>query len=111
MLRTPDFPLKRLTSLIALIVAGAAQAEDYYFDPALFQGSAYGQNIGQFNQQHISPGNYLADVYVNNTLVKTGVKVTFADKGPDSAPEPCLTASLMKSAQLKAVSEADEPTT
>ncbi|AGB77512.1 P pilus assembly protein, porin PapC [Enterobacteriaceae bacterium strain FGI 57] len=111
MLRTPDFPLKRLTSLIALIVAGAAQADDYYFDPALFQGSAYGQNIGQFNQQHISPGNYLADVYVNNTLVKTGVKVTFENRGTDSAPEPCLTASLMKSAQLKSVSEEDEAET
>lgn len=86
MSRIPDFPVKRLTSLMALLIAGTAQAEDYYFDPALFQGSAYGQNIGQFNQQHMAAGNYLADIYVNNTLVKSGVKVTFEDRGADKAP-------------------------
>jgi P pilus assembly protein, porin PapC len=107
MLRTLDFPLSRLTSLMALLFAGTAQGEEYYFDPGLFQGSAYGQNIAQFNQQHISPGNYLADVYVNNTLVKSGVKIAFEDRGANNAPEPCLSASLMKSAQLNAAAETD----
>lgn len=105
MSRTPDLPLKRLTALIAVIYAGMAQGEEYYFDPALFQGSAYGQNIGQFNQQHISPGSYLADIYVNNTLLKTGVKVNFEARGKDNPPEPCLSATLMKSAQLKSVTD------
>lgn len=98
-----NFPLKSLTVLIGLITAHAAWGDEYYFDPALFQGSAYGQNIGQFNQQHTAAGNYLVDVWVNGTQVKTGVKVTFRPPANGGEPEPCLTPSVMKAVQLKAV--------
>ncbi|QKN81164.1 fimbrial outer membrane usher protein [Scandinavium goeteborgense] len=98
-----NFQLKSLTALIGLITAHAAWGEEYYFDPALFQGSAYGQNIGQFNQQHTAAGSYLVDVWVNGTQVKTGVKVTFRPPANGGEPEPCLTPSVMKAVQLKAV--------
>ncbi|TDN60475.1 fimbrial outer membrane usher protein [Scandinavium goeteborgense] len=98
-----NFQLKSLTVLIGLITAHAAWGEEYYFDPALFQGSAYGQNIGQFNQQHTAAGSYLVDVWVNGTQVKTGVKVTFRPPVNGGEPEPCLTPSVMKAVQLKAV--------
>ncbi|MEJ5071438.1 fimbrial outer membrane usher protein [Enterobacter ludwigii] len=98
-----NFPLKSLTVLIGLITAHAAWGDEYYFDPALFQGSAYGQNIGQFNQQHTAAGSYLVDVWVNGTQVKTGIKVTFRPPANGGEPEPCLTPSVMKAVQLKAV--------
>ncbi|MFJ3455672.1 fimbrial outer membrane usher protein [Scandinavium goeteborgense] len=101
-----NFQLKGLTMLIGLITAHAAWGDEYYFDPALFQGSAYGQNIGQFNQQHTAAGSYLVDVWVNGTQVKTGVKVTFRPPANGGEPEPCLTPSVMKAVQLKAVDAA-----
>ncbi|WP_258965369.1 fimbrial outer membrane usher protein [Scandinavium tedordense] len=98
-----NFQLKGLMVLIGLITAHAAWGDEYYFDPSLFQGSAYGQNIGQFNQQHTAAGSYLVDIWLNGTQVKTGVKVTFRAQASGSEPEPCLTPSVMKAVQLKAV--------
>jgi outer membrane usher protein len=100
-----NFPPKGLTVLMGLMTANAAWGEEYYFDPALFQGSAYGQSLGQFNQQHIATGSYLVDIWVNNELVKTGVKITFTAPANGGEPEPCLPASLMKAVQLKAMAD------
>jgi outer membrane usher protein len=100
-----NFPPKGLAVLMGLMTANAAWGEEYYFDPALFQGSAYGQSLGQFNQQHIAAGSYLVDIWVNNELVKTGVKITFTAPANGGEPEPCLPASLMKAVQLKAMAD------
>jgi outer membrane usher protein len=100
-----NFPPKALTVLMGLMTAHAAWGEEYYFDPALFQGSAYGQSLGQFNQQHIAAGSYLVDIWVNNELVKTGVKITFTSPVKGGEPEPCLPASLMKAVQLKSMAD------
>ncbi|HEY2451250.1 MAG TPA: fimbrial outer membrane usher protein [Scandinavium sp.] len=100
-----NFPPKGLAVLIGLMTANAAWGEEYYFDPALFQGSAYGQSLGQFNQQHIAAGSYLVDIWVNNERVKTGVKITFTAPANGGEPEPCLPASLMKAVQLKAMAD------
>lgn len=97
------FQPKSLAVLIGLMTANAAWGEAYYFDPALFQGSAYGQSLNQFNQQHTAAGSYLVDVWVNNTLVKSGVKITFRAPKHGGEPEPCLPPSVMKAAQLKAM--------
>lgn len=70
--------------------------EEYYFDASLFQGSGFGQNLQQFNRDFSPAGNYLVDVYLNNELLKSEVKVTFSSPTPDSRPEPCLTGDLVK---------------
>jgi outer membrane usher protein len=98
-----NFKPTSLTALIGLLTAHAAWGEEFYFDPALFQGSAYGENIGQFNQQHTAAGSYLVDIWVNGRLVKSGEKITFSAPKNGGEPEPCLPASVMKAAQLKAL--------
>lgn len=35
-------------------------ADEYYFDPSLFKGSAFGQNIDQFNHQTIAPATIMS---------------------------------------------------
>lgn len=78
-----------------------AYCDDYYFDASLFKGSAFGQNIEQFNQETIPAGDYLVDVWLNNRLVKSGVRLKFIadDSGKNAAP--CLPASLIKTLQVK----------
>lgn len=99
-----DFQLRSLASLIALICAGGVRASDYYFDPSLFQGSVYGQNLAQFNQQDstVIPGSYLVDIYVNQKLIKSGEKVDFSQaSGQKEKTAPCLTRDLIKLARIK----------
>ncbi len=78
-------------------------AEEYYFDPSLFKGSTFGQNIDQFNQQNIAPGNYYVDIYVNNKLVKSGVTLTFLPEEKSRPIEPCLSPAVAESLHLKSL--------
>ncbi len=78
-----------------------ALSDEYYFDPSLFKGSAFGQNIEQFNHGTLPAGHYLVDVYLNNKLVSSGLKLEFLPAAGNQAVEPCLPLSLVKMMQIK----------
>ena len=80
-------------------------ADEYYFDPSLFKGSAFGQNIDQFNHQTIAPGNYYVDIYVNNKLVKSGVTLNFLSAEKGQPIEPCLPLTVAESLSLKSLNK------
>lgn len=94
---------KSLALLIAIVCSGSAQGEEYYFDPALLQGATYGQNIARFNEQQTPSGDYLADVYVNGTLVTASTNIRFNAVKEGQQTEPCLPLSVMKAAQIKSL--------
>lgn len=110
MSRSPDFPLSVLALCISVSWIGAAHSKEYVFDSSLLQGSSWGVDLDQFNQQQVAPGRYLVDVYVNNTLVKSAEKITFQAVAGSGQVEPCLSGALMRSAKLKAVPEEDGDT-
>ncbi|WP_410174104.1 fimbrial outer membrane usher protein [Pantoea vagans] len=83
----------------------SGHAEEYYFDPSLFKGSAFGQNIGQFNQHNIMPGNYYVDIYVNNKLIKSGVTLTFLPEENGQPAEPCLSPAVAESLRLRSLNK------
>lgn len=95
------FPLFFLT--VSFYFSTAVHSEEYYFDPSLFKGSAFGQNIAQFNQSELPAGHYLVDVYVNNALVSSSVKLEFLPPAQGKEVEPCLPFSLVKMLPLKKV--------
>jgi outer membrane usher protein len=80
-------------------------AEEYYFDPSLFKGSAFGQNIEQFNHQTIAPGSYYVDIYLNNKLIKSGVTLTFLSAEKGQPIEPCLPLKVAESLRLKSLNK------
>jgi len=75
--------------------------DDFYFDSSLFKGSAFGQNIEQFNHEAIPAGDYLVDVWLNNKLVKSGVKLKFISAEKEKNAVPCLPLSLIEMMQIK----------
>ena len=75
--------------------------DDFYFDSSLFKGSAFGQNIEQFNHEAIPAGDYLVDVWLNNQLVKSGVKLKFIAAEKEKNAVPCLPLSLIEMMQIK----------
>lgn len=101
---------KSLALLIAIVCSGSAQGEEYYFDPALLQGATYGQNIARFNEQQTPSGDYLADVYVNGTLVTSSTNIRFNAVKEGQQTEPCLPLSVMKAAQIKSLPATDAAT-
>lgn len=78
-----------------------AYSEEYYFDASLFKGSAFGQNIEQFNHGTIAAGDYLVDLWLNNRLEKSGVKLTFVASDANKNAEPCLPRSLLEMMQVR----------
>lgn len=101
---------KSLALLIAIVCSGSAQGEEYYFDPALLQGATYGQNIARFNERQTPSGDYLADVYVNGTLVTSSTNIRFNAVKEGQQTEPCLPLSVMKAAQIKSLPATDAAT-
>ncbi|MGE9552907.1 fimbrial outer membrane usher protein [Erwinia amylovora] len=93
----------RLALLVFAFTPAQVWAEDYWFDPSLFQGSAYGQNLAQFNQTSgtITPGSWQVDIFVNQNLVKSSEKIAFlANPRQQNRLEPCLPAALIHAAQI-----------
>lgn len=90
-------------SLILITLSAKGHAEEFYFDPNLFFGSAFGQNIDKFNQLENEPtiGEFLLDVYVNNILVKSREPVIFKENADHhNEIEPFVSADLIKAAQI-----------
>jgi len=85
---------------LQVAIISKAHSEDYFFDPELFQGSAYGQGLEQFNQDTTQAGKYLVDVYLNGKLLKDGIKIEFIKKDKDEI-EPCIPYQIVKIISLK----------
>lgn len=77
--------------------------DEYYFDSSLFKGSAFGQNLEKFNASSTPAGNYLVDIYLNNQLIKSGVKINFTAANAGNKSEPCIPDSIAKLMQIKAM--------
>lgn len=78
-------------------------SEEYYFDSSLFEGSAFGQNIDQFNRGDLLAGKYLVDVYLNNQLIDSNINIAFISSDAVKRTAPCLPLSLLKQMQIKHV--------
>lgn len=92
---------KLIAFTISISFSQHAYCEDYYFDSSLFKGSAFGQNIEQFNQNATPAGNYLVDIYLNNKRVTSGVKIAFIQSDLQQDAEPCLPSKVVALLQLK----------
>jgi len=102
---------KHLPKIFILFFPAYAAAEKYWFDPALFQGSSYGQNLEQFNSNEdtIPAGNYLVDIWVNGSPIMTGEKVAFMKADThDAKTEPCLAYKIISAARIKTSHSAEK---
>ena len=102
---TPSTPSELKLPLFFLTVSfyfsSPAHSDEFYFDSSLFKGSAFGQNIEQFNHGNLPAGEYLVDVYLNNQLVSSGVKLNFLPSAVGQPAEPCLPLALVNMMQIK----------
>ena len=97
------FSRQNIFVILAVACVGQAFGEEYYFDPSLLQGTAYGQGMASVNGPDTPAGEYLVDVIVNGTLIKSGVKIRFSPVNGGQRTEPCLPLSLMQAAQVKSL--------
>ena len=97
------FSRQNIFVILAVACVGQAFGEEYYFAPSLLQGTAYGQGMASVNGPDTPAGEYLVDVIVNGTLIKSGVKIRFNPVNGGQRTEPCLPLSLMQAAQVKSL--------
>lgn len=97
------FSRQNIFVILAVACVGQAFGEEYYFDPSLLQGTTYGQGMASVNGPDTPAGEYLVDVIVNGTLIKSGVKIRFSPVNGGQRTEPCLPLSLMQAAQVKSL--------
>ena len=97
------FCRKNIFVFLAVACSGQAFGEEYYFDPSLLQGTAYGQGMASVNGPGTPAGEYLVDVMVNGSLLKSGVKIRFTPVNGEQRTEPCLPLSLMQAARVKSL--------
>ncbi len=100
-------PLTRVLLWLAAAVTGLASsvhAEDYYFDPALLQGAAYGQDLARFNQHdaQIEAGEHVLDVFVNDQLIAASEPVTFVSTD-ESGVKACLSPALLEKTAIRVI--------
>ncbi|AUZ64937.1 fimbrial outer membrane usher protein [Citrobacter amalonaticus] len=86
--------------LIGLALVPATACAEYYFDPALLQGSDFGKSLDldRFNQRdHALPtGDYVLDVYLNNQLIRRQASIALVKpKGDKTDVQPCLSPELI----------------
>lgn len=86
----------------------SADAQEYYFDPALLKGSALGQDMERFNKKSISvqAGDYVLDIYVNNVLIAPSETVSIRGHS-DGKTEPCLTRDVITKSAIRMNAEID----
>ncbi len=84
------FSRQNIFVILAVACVSQAFGEEYYFDPSLLQGTAYGQGMASVNGPDTPAGEYLVDVIVNGTLIKSGVKSALIQSMADSAPSPAF---------------------
>lgn len=101
--------------MVCVTAFSAAARADYYFDPALLQGSAYGHGLDlqRFNhtQDSVPAGEYVLDVYLNNQLIRQQEKIELiASATPDNAVEPCLPFEVVRASAIRTRSSAASST-
>ncbi|ECG8591372.1 fimbrial biogenesis outer membrane usher protein [Salmonella enterica subsp. salamae] len=86
------------------LLAGSAQAEDYYFDPSLLETQKSGQqqvDLSAFSKPDIQlPGDYIVDIYVNKKKI-TQRKLTFIAPAPEKPLIPQLNVGLLRELGIK----------
>jgi len=100
--------ISSLPLCVLFIFSTGVRSEEYYFDPSMFKGADLGQSIDQFNENSIAAGQYMVDIYVNNKLIKSGVKITFGTAGNDNVTQPCVPFWLAKTLNLKSLNASSE---
>ncbi|CAM7476240.1 fimbrial outer membrane usher protein [Citrobacter sedlakii] len=95
-----------IASCFGLALLPAATHAEYYFDPALLQGSGYGRSLdlARFNQRNdtLTAGDYVLDVYLNNQLIRHQEPVRLiATTGEHSQVMPCLSAELIAASAIR----------
>ncbi|MDE5204329.1 FimD/PapC N-terminal domain-containing protein [Citrobacter amalonaticus] len=92
--------------LIGLVFIPAAACAEYYFDPALLQGSDFSKSLDldRFNQRDeaLSAGNYVLDVYLNNQLIRRQASISLVKPEGDTARiQPCLSPELITASAIR----------
>ncbi|MEZ6878810.1 fimbrial outer membrane usher protein [Enterobacter sp. KBR-315C3_2022] len=101
--RKNHLTIQCLYASLSAVSCSPAAARDYYFDPALLQGSGVAVNLSLMNEKEIpvQAGDYNPDLYVNNKLVKQNTLMRFSPAGKDSEVQPCLTIDDIRLSRLK----------
>ena len=86
--------------LIGLALVPATACAEYYFDPALLQGSDFGKSLDldRFNQRDnaLPTGDYVLDVYLHNQLIRRQASIALVKpKGDKTDVQPCLSPELI----------------
>ncbi|WP_216082153.1 fimbrial outer membrane usher protein [Citrobacter sp. MGH 55] len=86
--------------LIGLALVPATTCAEYYFDPALLQGSDFGKSLDldRFNQRDnaLPTGDYVLDVYLNNQLIRRQASIALVKpEGDKTDVQPCLSPELI----------------
>ena len=86
--------------LIGLVLVPATACAEYYFDPALLQGSDFGKSLDldRFNQRDnaLPVGDYVLDVYLNNQLIRRQASIALVKpEGDKTEVQPCLSPELI----------------
>lgn len=101
--RTKHYILSYLSVSIVSILSSQVEARNYYFDPALLQGSGLAENLSQMNQKliEVREGEYNIDLYVNDTLLKQKTSMQFIAAGTNKEAQPCLTIDDIRLTDIK----------
>lgn len=102
----PTIRCNVVAPLIGLALVPATAGAEYYFDPALLQCSDVGKSLdlGRFNQQDdaLSPGDYVLDVYLNNQLIRHQASITLVKpQGDNARVQPCLSPELITASAIR----------
>lgn len=86
--------------LLGLALVPATACAEYYFDPALLQGSDFGKSLDldRFNQRDnaLPVGDYVLDVYLNNQLIRRQASIALVKpEGDKTEIQPCLSPELI----------------
>ncbi|HIF4731173.1 TPA: fimbrial outer membrane usher protein [Citrobacter amalonaticus] len=86
--------------LLGLALVPATACAEYYFDPALLQGSDFGKSLDldRFNQRDtaLPAGDYVLDVYLNNQLIRRQASIALVKpEGDKTEVHPCLSPELI----------------
>ncbi|HDZ8011745.1 TPA: fimbrial outer membrane usher protein [Citrobacter amalonaticus] len=86
--------------LLGLALVPATACAEYYFDPALLQGSDFGKSLDldRFNQRDtaLPAGDYVLDVYLNNQLIRRQAPIALVKpEGDKTEVHPCLSPELI----------------
>ncbi|MDL4619900.1 fimbrial outer membrane usher protein [Citrobacter amalonaticus] len=97
--------------LLGLALVPATACAEYYFDPALLQGSDFGKSLDldRFNQRDnaLPAGDYVLDVYLNNQLIRRQASIALVKpEGDKTEVQPCLSPELIAVSAIRTTQNA-----